>query len=912
MVRSSTFTSVIALLCFLISTLTPAYSQQTKVSGLVKDTDTEETLIGVQIRIKGTSEGVITDFDGNFEITTSHPRPFYLEFETIGYQKREVLVAKAAEFLEVNLVAFNSLTDGIVVAASRLAERTFEPAVSVQKMDIIDIKNNPGADFYTGLAFLKGVQMNTSSLAFQSVNTRSFADAQNWRFVQVIDGVDTNLPGFGFSMGNLSGASELDVRSIEVVPGAGSALYGPNAFNGFISIDTKNPFDYPGLSVYLKNGFTTQQDFGSNPYTDVGLRYAGQLGPKLGFKVNMTYLRATDWGANDESYIIANSDVPRKDELLSLPRDYPTYDAVHVYGDEVKALVDLGDSTLAPISRTGFKERDIIDYGINNIKLNAALHYRFNEKIEAIYDVKFSQNDAILRHTWFFPMVGLKHQLHRLEVKGSNFFVRSYYSKQHTNDAYSILKGSMFIQEQLRPTELWGADYGAAYRGEIPGIPAGDHYQARKFADRLVPHPSSPEFIQLMPLIFRNEEGIPGMATFSDLSSSFNVEGGYNFTHKVTGVHLQLGGNYRKYWLNSEGRLYNDGPSGFNRSIEVYEYGAYTQASKSILNNRLALRASLRYDKNRNFKGRLTPRASAVLTLDEERKHNIRASVQSAFRNAAPQEAYMAMDVDLYVIMGGTLHNIYNYNYSMGDGNQINGREILNDLVTPESFQAFAAAGASDTSLLVPVNINPLRPEKVTSVEVGYRGLFGESFTIDLNFYRNVYKDLASSTVAYNMATGRNFAFHTNTPEPITAYGVEAGLGLRLPGGFQLGVNYTYTDFDAEAAVQADPNFLPTFNSPNNRFNIIFGNPNIAKKGFGFNVKYRWSEGYTWQSPLGQGDIAAFGVMDAAISLKVPAIKSNLKLGASNLLNTPYRTIYGGPYAGGLYYMGIVFDSFVP
>lgn len=887
------------------------HAQNTLVDGTVYDGDSKETLIGVQIKIKDTGEGVITDFEGNFSLETEVARPFTLTIESPGYATREFTIEDPVEHYEITLSTNRGLGDGIVVAASRAAERKFESPVSVQKMDILDIKNNPGADFYTGLAYLKGVQMNTSSLAFQSMNTRSFADAQNWRFVQVIDGVDTNLPGFGFSMGNLSGASELDVRSIEVVPGAGSALYGPNAFNGFISIDTKNPFDYPGISAYIKTGLTVQNGFDTNPYNDFGLRLAHKFSEKLAVKVNVTYLAATDWGAQDESYIIANEDVPFKDYYLGLPRNNPTYNAVHVYGDEVHANVDLGDGTLSPISRTGFRERDIIDYGIGNLKVSGAIHYRPTDNVELIYDLKYSENDAILRHTWFFPMVGLKHQLHRFEAKGAHTFVRAYYSQQHTNNAYSILAGSMFLQEQLKTTPLWGADYGAAYRGEVAGVVGGDHDIARIYADRDMPQPGDPDFMKLMPLLFRNDQGLPGVATFSDLSQSFNIEAGFDVLEPVSGINIQVGANYRRYWLDSEGRLYNDSPNGFGRSIRIFQYGAYTQASRSLFNNRLALRASARIDDHRNFDLRFTPRASMVLTLDEKRNHNIRVSAQTAFRNAAPQEAYLAMDVGLYVILGGTLHNLYNYRYDMGDGQLVKGRDIIENLYTPASYEAYVEGGSVDPSLLQKVNIEALKPERVTSYEIGYRGLFREFVYLDINFYRNIYYDLASSTVAHNPETHRRFAIQSNVANPIYSTGLEAGVEFALPKGMQLGMNYTYTVFDATEAVKNDARFLPSFNSPNSRFNILLGSNDIWN-GMGFNIKYRWSEGYTWQSGLGQGDIASYGVMDAAVSYKVSKWKSTLKLGASNLLNTPYRTIYGGPYVGGLYYMSVVFDSFVP
>ena len=112
----------------------------------------------------------------------------------------------------------------------------------------------PFADFYEGLSGLRDVQMITTGLNFQSINTRGFASIANPRMVQIIDGVDNAPPGLNFAAGNMIGISPLDVAEIEVVSGASSALYGPNAFNGVISMETRDPFFHTGLSAMVKVG----------------------------------------------------------------------------------------------------------------------------------------------------------------------------------------------------------------------------------------------------------------------------------------------------------------------------------------------------------------------------------------------------------------------------------------------------------------------------------------------------------------------------------------------------------------------------------------------------------------------------------------------------------------------------------
>ena len=75
--------------------------------------------------------------------------------------------------------------------------------------------------------------------------------------------MDTSSPILNFPTGNLVGINPLDLESVELIPGASSALYGPNAFNGTMLMTSKSPFEYQGLSVQVTQGFTTS-DAGNN------------------------------------------------------------------------------------------------------------------------------------------------------------------------------------------------------------------------------------------------------------------------------------------------------------------------------------------------------------------------------------------------------------------------------------------------------------------------------------------------------------------------------------------------------------------------------------------------------------------------------------------------------------------------
>jgi hypothetical protein len=345
-------------------------------------------------------------------------------------------------------------------------------------------------------------------------------------------------------------------------------------------MNTKSPFNYQGLSAYVKQGVTHQEGLDANPFVDLGIRYAHAFNDRWAFKINLTYLNATDWTANDESHLITNQDIPNKDELLALPRNHPSYNAVNVYGDEVVVNLDLnGDGNPVPVSRTGIRESDIVDYKINNFQAQGALHYRINNSLEAIYDFRYAQADAIIRYENFYPFDNFKTQFHKLELRGDNFFARTYLAQSQSGDAYSMISAGINIQEGMKSTPSWAQDYQAAYQGKVFGVEAGNHDAARAFADRDIPGPESPLFQNLRDRTLDIPIDEPGGSAVINNARFFHAEGNYDLSpHLGNVIDLQTGASLRRFRLKSDGHVYNDGPQGFAEPIYVLEYGIYAQA----------------------------------------------------------------------------------------------------------------------------------------------------------------------------------------------------------------------------------------------------------------------------------------------------------------------------------------------
>ena len=173
---------------------------QTVVTGTVTDASSGEPIPGANVIVVGTTTGTSTDFDGKYSLTVNQAPPFTIQVSSVGYESMTKEITQSPETADFALQEGNQL-DEVVVSASRTPERIFESPVTVERFGLREIKNTASADFYDGLENLKGVDINTNSLTFKSINTRGFATFANTRFMQLVDGMDNSAPALNFPIG---------------------------------------------------------------------------------------------------------------------------------------------------------------------------------------------------------------------------------------------------------------------------------------------------------------------------------------------------------------------------------------------------------------------------------------------------------------------------------------------------------------------------------------------------------------------------------------------------------------------------------------------------------------------------------------------------------------------------------------
>ena len=871
------------------------------IKGTVKNSENGEGIPAVSVVLKGSSTGVVANEKGEFEISVAS-LPAVLTFSSVNYETQEMTVVNDT-YVYVSLKPL--LGQEVVVSASRIGERAIESPVTIERVNAAAIKEAPSASYYDIISKLKGVDVVNASLTFTSPTTRGFAGSGNTRFNQFVDGIDNQAPALNFSVGSVVGLSELDVESMELLPGASSALYGSGGMNGTLLINSRNPFNYTGLSFQAKTGvMNLGNDYrGASPYYNFALRWAQQVTDKFAYKITAEYVHAQDWLARDyRNYGRVGTNGMIKDGTRETD---PNYDGINVYGDEttinlrslvldaVGAQVPFWQSYISqlpdniPVSRTGYTEDELVDPNTVNFKVGAALHYKIKPGLEAILMGHLGTGNTIYTGSDRYSLKDLKIGQYKFELRADNWFARAYTTQENAGESHNLTATARQFNELWKPSTQWYQEYGFAYlNARMAGLnDLAAHNQARGVADIGRPTPGSADFKRLWDEV-RLKPIYQNGGLFLDKSDLYVAEGQYNFSPLLNDmVELIAGGNWRQFVLNSEKTLFHE----VNGPIKINELGAYMQIGKELLNNRLKLTAAGRYDKNEFFKGKFTPRVTAVIKPAKD--HNIRLSYQTAYRFPSTQQQW----IDL----------------SVGSGTLIGSNKVIweaYDLINNPGISApeFIANPANR----IPIVYEEVKPESVTSYELGYKALVAKKLFVDAYVYSGEYqnflgrRDVIQFNDPSNPANYRGISVVVNADAKVKTFGWGVSLDWRLPANFSV-----YGNISSDEIKDVPNNFRSSFNSPKHRTLLGLSNSGFGPNNlFGFNLNWRWQDKVDFESDFAISMLEPVHVVDFALMYKLPAIKSQLKLGANNLLNQYYTNAVGNPSIGGLYYLAFVYN----
>jgi len=900
-----------------------AFSQSVTITGSVRNGSNKEPIPAVSVTVKGSSAGTFTDSKGNFKLVTTRQPPFTLVFTSVGFEPKETEVAAAGAAVNVDMAIASSLGSEVVVSASRVPERILESPVTIERVNAAAIRSSAATNYYEIIKNLKGVDVTTASLTFTSVTTRGFNSSGNLRFNQFVDGMDNQAPGLSFSVGSVVGLTELDVDNMEMLPGASSALYGSGGMNGTLLINSKDPFKYQGLSVQVKQGLMhtggSKDPVGASPYYDWGFRWGMKVSEKFAFKIGAQFIQAKDWQATDSTNYTGAGTLGKT--LPGTRYTDPNYNGVNTYGDETS--VDIRNPTSSPflqgaaqqiilanpaaapavsailaadaaspffVSRTGYREGDIIDNNTVSVKLTGGLYYKITPGVEASVTANYGTGNSVYTGSDRYSLKKLKVGQYKAEVKATDWFLRVYTTQENSGEAFNATVTSQLFNEAWKPSYnpanaagSWYPQFAGAYLlarlGGANKITAAN--LARSSAD--VGRPDKGIGNAIFDQV--RSKPIPQGGLFLDRTSLWHTEGQYNFSSLVKVVDIVAGASWRQYILNSQGTIFNDKDG----RIHTNEYGAYVQVSKKLLDDILKVTASGRYDKNDNFKGYFTPRFSAVVTVAKD--HNIRASYQNAYRFPSNQNQWINLNTGAGILIGGLpeLRALYHF-----DTNPV------------------YDAGKALAGTLEKKEFGEYKPESSNAWELGYKGLINKRLLIDAYGYYSKYQNFIGRVSVIQFNNGipgtayTGFSVSANSANTVNTYGAGISLDYLLPKNFSISYNFSSDNID-----NPDPTFATYWNTPKYRTNLGLSNSGFGcNKQFGFAVQWRWQDWYYTQADFKQGDVSAYSTIDAQISLKLPKINSLVKLGGTNLLNHYYETAFGNPAIGAIYYVSYGYNIF--
>ncbi len=912
------------------------------ISGKIQDTINTQPLAGAIIKIKGANSGTLAREDGSFELKIFQKLPITIVVSSLGYKSQEFLISdNNTGKLSISLYSQNQYASQVVVTASRVSESILQSPVTIEKLDLRAIKESPAPTFFDALENLKGVQITTLSIGYKVPNTRGFAGTTNSRFLQMVDGVDNISPGIGAPVANAVGPTELDIESVELIPGAASAVYGLNAINGISNLKTKNPFRYQGLSLYLKQGVNhvDGKDIAPSLYSEYAIRFAKAITKNFAFKINASYLLGKDWVSNDttDQYYTAGN---KTNTSLGIgASNNPGADLINRYGDEYNS--DLKTLTLHgktyDVSRTGYVEKDLTDYTVKNSKVDVSLYYKFSHSLEASYTYRIGTVSNNYQRGNRIRLDGEQIQQHAFELKNNEFFFKAYYTQENTgNNSFNFRPLAENIDMSFKKSPQWWADYTNAFNTAFTangGDIAASHASARASADngRYLPGTAAFDSVRNKVIHTNNWDTVGAQLLLK--SSFYHLEGQYDFSKLTKGIQLLAGGHYRKYIVTPDGNEYINpdvliDASKATDNFFYYNYGGFVQATKKIFDDKLKLTASLRVDKTEYFDAKLNPRIAAVYSPSD--LNNFRMSYQNGYRFPTLFEGFAFVNNGGVRRLGGlriiagplnVFENSYLNSSVTAFKNAVNA-DISNGINKNTAI-------TNEKGILVQSTYSYLQPEHLNSFEVGYKGIvLNNKLFIDADYYFNVYDNFigqldvtqpirgtigqtggSNDSSAYFTYTGgtsvKKYKMWTNSKSKISNQGFDIGLNYNFYKKFNFGANISYA---ALVQVNNSDAFTPAFNTPKWISNISFGNREIIKNT-GFNIVWHWQDAFYWNSPLANGIVNAYSTIDAQVSRRLPELGTTIKIGGTNLLNTYHTQYIGGPSIGGFYYATIIFDT---
>ena len=924
--------------------LSPSVFSQTQmvtIKGKLTD-DKNSPVADVSVMAKIGGNGTTTDAKGNFQLTVPS-LPATLLISHINFAKEEINVVNSNE-VSISLKPVSVMQEEVVLVTKGIPTKILDAPFSAEMIGQRRIKQLPTTSAYDAVVYLKGVDQTSSSLTFKTPSTRGFNGSGSSRVNQLVDGMDNQAPGLNFFVGNFAGLTELDMESVELLPGASSALYGPGGMNGTVLINSKNPYKHPGLSLMIKPGVMHLGNDGrgnASVYNDYSFRWAKNFNDRFAFKVSAQYIQADDWLAADTSNYLRSG---TSGKLIPGTRTTdPNYDGVNVYGDETSVNMRPVTQSIQEAYRSGIDSAtggmipNVVAMLNNIIPANAT----YEEAVNIIKNVfpapllptitqmlpfywglrkgivpdqnvsrtGYHEKDIIDPKTKNIKLSAAFHYriTDKIEAQLMGYWATG--NTVYTDDNRYALKGIKIGQYKFElkhknwffRTYTTQEDAGEAYSATIAAQYFNEAWKASQ--------QWYPEYIGAF--LSAKLQGAPdaqahGIARgYADTGRPEAGSDQFNQTFdQVRKTPIPNGGLFKEksqLWMSEGQYRFGDAV----RNVEVIAGGNYKRyvldsdgtlfidSLKPISTDEIGAYAQLT---KKLFQQKLTLTASGRFDKNENFKpqftprfaalisiakhHNLRLSYQTAYRFPSNLAQWIRLDVG-------------------GDYLLLGGLPWVMDYMNAAKDPVFEIGGPS-----TPYQYKEFKPETMRSFEIGYKALIKNKLLIDAYGYVGNYKDFIGRIGLYQPSTGQAYSITVNSSNKVKTSGFGLGMDYSMKKNYSVFFNL-YSD----VITDVPSGFKSYFNAPKYRFNAGFANSGLGKKeSFSFNVMMRWQDAFEWEGELANGPLNAFATFDAQVSYKVPKIKSTVRLGGTNIFNNYYKNAYANPSIGGLYYAAYIYN----
>ncbi|MPR36208.1 TonB-dependent receptor [Salmonirosea aquatica] len=275
---------ILAYLIFgILGTQTILFGQQAPIinatiAGTVLDARTSEKLPACSVVIKGTTNGAVTDANGEFSLVTGQKLPFTLVITYVGYQKKEITITGSP--VEIRLEPQANELDDVLITSRRRQESSQEVPIPLTVIRGATAEDAGAFNVNRLKELVPTVQLYSSNPRNTTLNIRGLGST----FGLANDGID---PGVGFYVDGVYYARPaattldfIDIEQIEVLRGPQGTLFGKNTTAGAFNITTRSASFQPGASFEVS--------YGNYGYIQAKTSLTGPLSKKLAGRISFS------------------------------------------------------------------------------------------------------------------------------------------------------------------------------------------------------------------------------------------------------------------------------------------------------------------------------------------------------------------------------------------------------------------------------------------------------------------------------------------------------------------------------------------------------------------------------------------------------------------------------------------------